>query len=621
MKHIIYVLAGAALLTASCTAYEDSLQPDQASVPVIATIGTETRTQIGDKGGNAYKVVWNSGDRIIISTGTSSKDKAIYTTSAEGSAAASFYPEENSNAIDFSKGAIAGYPVENMYLGAPDADKEIYFSIPEVQSYIPDSFDQGAMPMVSDVTDKAQLKFFNAAGVIRLALTTKLADIKVSSITITTSSTISGECGYIPKSRKVFFDDSMLSSSEVTLECGEGVDISQEAKAFHIVVPHQTYTDMYIRVTTTDDLQQTFSLKPGKEIAIGRSSISTLPLEIKALTPIGKPKITASVKSVTFESIRIEVNMENVSSYYCGFQTKLSYLNDLESGYILESLPYKTPYTTPLSYSGSVTSFQADFSDILIEPGQSYVLWFVPQKSGGSYTKEDIVYVETMTKAYTAGGTKEVYYSNLKTDKTSISVQLSSPGAGHIYCQLLSTEQISRYSSEDELIRLLLEPGGKSTVFDKDSDLFERKFLKPGANMTLIALAIDRAGKYGPLFMEEFYTQPIPYNSIKVSIDKDPESLRKSSVITWTADSDDVTEYRYILRDTENHLWKNTLEASVQTAQEKMYLDPGLYYITHTETPQASVPGLTSGKEYIIIVVAADSEGNISLADSWTFTY
>lgn len=621
MKHIIYVLAGAALLTASCTAYEDSLQPDQASVPVIATIGTETRTQIGDKGGNAYKVVWNSGDRIIISTGTSSKDKAIYTTSAEGSAAASFYPEENSNAIDFSKGAIAGYPVENMYLGAPDADKEIYFSIPEVQSYIPDSFDQGAMPMVSDVTDKAQLKFFNAAGVIRLALTTKLADIKVSSITITTSSTISGECGYIPKSRKVFFDDSMLSSSEVTLECGEGVDISQEAKAFHIVVPHQTYTDMYIRVTTTDDLQQTFSLKPGKEITIGRSSISTLPLEIKALTPIGKPKITASVKSVTFESIRIEVNMENVSAYYCGFQTKLSYLNDLESGYILESLPYKTPYTTPLSYSGSVASFQTDFSDILIEPGQSYVLWFVPQKSGGSYTKEDIVYVETMTKAYTAGGTKEVYYSNLKTDKTSISVQLSSPGAGHIYCQLLSTEQISRYSSEDELIRLLLEPGGKSTVFDKDSDLFERKFLKPGVNMTLIALAIDRAGKYGPLFMEEFYTQPIPYNSIKVSIDKDPESLRKSSVITWTADSDDVAEFRYILRDTENHLWQNTLEASVQTAQEKMYLDPGLYYITHTETPQADVSGLTSGKEYIIIVVAADSEGNISLADSWTFTY
>lgn len=621
MKHIIYVLAGAALLTASCTAYEDNVQPDPAATPVIATIGAETRTQIGEKDGNAYKVVWNAGDRIIISTGTSSKDKAVYTTSAEGSPTASFYPEDNGSAIDFSKGAIAGYPVENMYLGAPDADKEIYFSIPEVQSYIPDSFDQGAMPMVSDVTDKAQLKFFNAAGVIRLALTTKLADIKVSSITITTSSTISGECGYIPKSRKVFFDDSMLSSSEVTLECGEGVDISQEAKAFHIVVPHQIYTDMYIRVTTTDDLQQTFSLKPGKEITIGRSSISTLPLEIKALTPIGKPKITASVKSVTFESIRIEVNMENVSAYYCGFQTKLSYLNDLESGYILESLPYKTPYTTPLSYSGSVTSFQADFSDILIEAGQSYVLWFVPQKSGGSYTKEDIVYVETMTKSYTAGGTKEVYYSNLKTDKTSISVQLSSPGAGHIYCQLLSTEQISRFSSENELIDMLLEPGGQSTVFDKESDIFERKFLKPGTGMTLVALAIDRSGKYGPLFMEEFYTQPIPYNSIKVSIDKNLESLRESSAISWTADSDEVTEYRYILRDTENHLWQNALEASVQTAQEKMYLDPGLYYITHTETPQASVSGLTSGKEYIIIVVAADSEGNISLADSWTFTY
>jgi hypothetical protein len=30
---------------------------------------------------------------------------------------------------------------------------------------------------------------------------------------------------------------------------------------------------------------------------------------------------------------------------------------------------------------------------------------------------------------------------------------------------------------------------------------------------------------------------------------------------------------------------------------------------------------MISGKEYIIVAVAADSEGNISVADSWTFTY
>lgn len=620
MKRFIqHILIGYALAAVSCSQNAEIEQPGQTSDPVVAVIGAETRTHIGDKDGNAYKVVWNAGDRIVISTGTSSKDKAVYSTSNHGTASASFYPEDNT--ADFSNGAIAGYPVENMYLSAPDEDKEVYFDIPSVQSYVPGSFDTKAMPMISGISYKPELNFFNAAGVMRFMLSTELPDIRISSISVISTIPISGECGYIPKSRKIFFDDSMLTSNEVKLECPEGIAISREGCPFHIVVPHQTYSDLTVKVMTTDGLQQTFTLKSGKEISIERSSIATIPLKVTSVSEVGRAKITASVKSVSFESIRIEVSMENVSSYYCGLQTKLSFMNDLESGYLLGSIPYATPYTGPVTYSGSITAFQSDFKDILIEPGQSYVLWFVPYKSDGIYTIDDMVYVETMTRSYTSGGTKEVRYSDVKTDYTSISMRLSSTGAGHIYSQLYSEEQFSQFGSENEIIRTLLAPGGKSTVFDSDSDIFERKFLKPGRSMILVALAIDRAGKYGPLFTEEFVTQHISYNSMKVAIDKNVDKVKESLEISWTVTGGAPAEYRYIIKEKDSYLWNNTLEGSVLTAQEKMYLDPGLYYISHTNEPKAVLSNMISGKEYIIVAVAADSEGNISVADSWTFTY
>lgn len=611
-------IAAVSLLAASCTVFNDSVINDiQNAEPVYASIGEDTRTIIGEKDGNAYKVEWETGDRILISTGISSSAKSVYITSESGTPSAAFLPEEGEASVDFSQGAIAGYPVENMYLGMPDSDKEVYFTIPDIQSHIPGSFDSGAMPMISDVTEKPELHFHNAAGVIRLRLSSEEQDIAISSITITSSASLSGECGYIPKSRKIFFDESMVSNNYVTLQCEEGAVLS-ENDAFHLVVPHQTYKDMIITVMTSDNRQQTFTMKSGKEISVGRSSIVTIPLVLDKLVQAGEPKVWIKVTGVTFEHIRVEVAMDNITSYYCGIQTKLAFNRDLESGELLESLPYKSPYTSPLSYSGNISHLQSELGDILIEPGQSYVIWFVPYKQSGIYTPEDIVYVETMTRSYSAGGTKEITYYNLKTDYTGISMMLQSAGASAIYCQLLTPEQMNMHISESDLIKMLLEPGGRSTVFDNDCDLFERKFLNPGTEMTLVALAIDRLGKYGPLFMEVFKTNQIPYNSLEINI---IENIEDSGSISWEVSGGDAAQYRYICRETDSYLWKNTLGASVLKAQETMFLDPGLYYINSVNTPSASLDAAVSGEEYIIIVTAVDEDGNISVADSWTFEY
>lgn len=615
--HITVLIA--AILPSACS----SLEEEQHAAPatVTASIGTETRTSIGAETGSGHKVVWSEGDRIIISTGTSSKSKATYIAADYGNATASFIPEDASKALDFTGGAIAGYPVENMYIGNPDENNELYFTIPSEQNYRKDSFDEGAMPMISELAYEPVLNFRNAAGVLRLNISAQQSNISIKDITVTTSEYISGECGYIPKTQKIFFDDTMLCNKQTSLVCGNGVKVSSAGVPFYIVVPHQTYSEMAICVTTTEGKQQTFRMKEGKEISVKRSTITTIPLALTEIEDTKDPKVNIKIESVTFNNIKFSFEVKNTTSYYCGFQTKLSFVRDMESNHILEYLPYATPYTSPLSYTGYISTFKSEMEDTLIEPGQSYVIWFIPYKKNGNYTADDIFYAETMTKSFSPGGSVKVTYRDLVIDKTSISMILSAPSSMYIYSLLLTEEEFAEYPTEAQRIDLLLEPGGRSRCFDSFEDLFVAKFLRPGARMVLLSIAIDKSGKYGPLLVEMFETEPIPYNGIKVSIDKDIEAARNTETLTWSTTGGEVVGYRYFLQSTSSYRWINTFLTDVSYVQETLYLDPGLYYLNSGTTPSASTKGFTKGTEYILVVCAADAEGNISKADSWTFTY
>lgn len=618
MKRLSYhiIALATAMLSASCSSLMEE-QVQQEPYTITASIGTETRTAIGPETETGHKVVWSEGDRIIISAGTSNSQKATYRTASHGSSTASFIAEDAAKVIDFKGGVIAGYPVENMYLGSPEAD--VYFTIPSEQNYVEGSFDEGAMPMISDVAYEPVLNFHNAAGVLRINLSTGLSDTSVEDITIISPEYISGECGYIPESESIFFDDTMASSKTVSLKCG-GVKLSSDATPFYIVVPHQTYKELSIRVTTTDGKQQTFRMKNGKEINVKRSTISTIPLVLSETSDATKPKISLKIESVTFDDIIISLDMKNVTSYYCGLQTKLAFTKDLESGYLLEILPYSTSYTTPYKYNGKISSFQTEMKDILIEAGQSYVIWFAAYREDGNYTEEDIVYVETMTKSFTSGGTIKVTYKDLTVDMTSISAILSAPSAKFIYSRLLPEEDLASYVTDAQKIGLLLEPGGRSTVFGSE-DILIGKFLRPGVTMVLLATAIDRNGKYGPLLEERIQTDPIPYNSLKVQINKDIDDLRSTSTIKWNVTNGEAAGYIIFFRETSNYYWTEVFNCSVEIVQEKMYLDSGLFYFNHTAVPSIQPGVLDTGHEYIAVVAAIDSSGNISQSDSWVFTY
>ena len=212
-------------------------------------------------------------------------------------------------------------------------------------------------------------------------------------------------------------------------------------------------------------------------------------------------------------------------------------------------------------------------------------------------------------------------YSILYIDKTRRSVTLTAPEALYIYATLVYEDMIAGYAGEEDIIRFLLDPDGMSNIYCAETELLERRFLHPGSTMYLLSVAVDKDGRYGSLLMEEMQTEPIPYNDLKVAINKNQDAVSSTSSVEWSVSNGKAAKYRYILTATNDYLWTDVLESSVIYAQENMYLSPGLYYMSSTSETSVSLSGLDKGQEYIIIVAAIDSKGEMSVTDSWIFNY
>ena len=624
MKRTILKLS-ALLLLSACTVAEEK-EPAAALHNIIKARIAETpvtKTLLSpDDESNMRKVLWSKGDRILLS---GSYDKIFYTED-DASSFASFYPEDGIDFMDLSTGVIAAYPAEGIYMSGPDAEKEIYLTIPNVQQYAEGSFADNTMPMVSDVAYDTELHFSNAAGVIRLLVSTEATNIKVSSISVHTNEVIASETGgdmcYIPADREYNLDpDYTYGVNTLRLDCAEGVKIGPEGTPFYIVVPHQTYTGMTITVNTIDGEKQMFTLKEGKEITVKRSGISTIPLKVNALT---RPEVSIEQINSTFQSIKVKIKMENVSSFYCGIAKKTVFEKEFESGSLVSEAQYNTLYTNASNsvlYEGSAFRFQKELSDILIEPGQSYVMWILPHKDSGEYTADDFVYSEISTQKLKAGGTIEVTYSNLVIDMTSISMDVSAKGASIMYAAMLDDETMAHFDTDEELIEYIIYPGGPAVIFDGSSETLVRKQLNPDSNMTVVILPVNIMGVYGQLFTETFRTEAIPYNDLTVEIEESIVTENGQDIIRWQTTDGEAASYRYIFKETGSYLWQNTLKGSTLRAQETMYLSPGLYYIEKTTGTSLTLNNCTRGTEYILVVTAVDKDGVSSISDSWTFVY
>lgn len=294
-KLFVIIIAICAGLFYSCdkenTALTETETSPQNRTVFTATTEPSTKTAL-EKDGDAYHVLWSSGDQIAITDAPSGwARRAVYSTTS------------NSTHADFTY--VSGdewtgssyytfYPADWWTSGAP--------AYPMTQNYVPGKISESPMAAYSTTTN---LQFRNIGGLVRINLKTTLAGQKIRKIYLFSEShCLSGPITNLyqlmtatePKAATI--DQNSPAQHPVILECGDdGVAIGSDPTPFYIAVPANTYTSFQVSVITTEGIKQDFKLNSDKSIVVGRSSITSITLTFTKTAEITDLSETATANT------------------------------------------------------------------------------------------------------------------------------------------------------------------------------------------------------------------------------------------------------------------------------------------------------------------------------------
>ena len=289
MKSRLFICLSAIIALTSC---QEELMPQQK--PVADRVPSEFHGTIEEMDATKTyldefnNVRWAIGDQITIFAGNTLAERYQVTDDSHGKTSADFDYIRSSS---FAGGSditnnIAFYPYSgdiDCAYGDSNSPVESYVLtgvvLPSVQEYAADSFGPGAAPMVAVTgsADEYGLKFRNICGGLKLQV---LGNDRIASVRLTGNG---GEvlCG--PAEIKAFVDYSVPSitmtgdDTEVTLDCGEGVQLNMdEATSFIISLPPMEFAEGFtVELTDVDGGKMTVSASVANTIT--RSSLLRMP--------------------------------------------------------------------------------------------------------------------------------------------------------------------------------------------------------------------------------------------------------------------------------------------------------------------------------------------------------
>ena len=248
------------------------------SVPESLTAGAElfetTKTSLSTD----RRILWGSGDQIIVwSYNTSGARYQVAASSVgEGLGYFSIVPPVPSAGSGLGA-VVAFYPYSSGLSCSASGSSYLVrgVNLPATQTYAADSFGPGALPMVT-VTTGDELVFSIVCGVLKLQLTgtATISSIEVKgnrSETLCGSATVTASDGAAPSITMTG------SGKTVTLDCGSGVPLNGTTPTvFDIVLPPLTMAGGFtVTVNSTDG--RTMTLVSQKSQTIKRAGILRMP--------------------------------------------------------------------------------------------------------------------------------------------------------------------------------------------------------------------------------------------------------------------------------------------------------------------------------------------------------
>lgn len=281
MKMRLVVAMATLVAFISCQKNEERLTSASDIGVLYATIedANTTRTTM-DENNN---ILWSEGDQIVAFMKSSYGHKYQVKPSFVGKSYADFSMVSSGNGSDLSAGNewehnVAYYPYSDVIECLKTGEHYVLgVALPSEQSYVPESFGNGAMAMVA-VSGDNNITFRNVLGGMKLQLR---GTQKVVSITLQgkNSEKLSGAAtvtAYIDETKPALTMASGASTS-VTLNCGSGVQLNEStATEFILALPPVLFSKGFT-VTVTDSDSKTYTVETDKANTVLRSSLLTMP--------------------------------------------------------------------------------------------------------------------------------------------------------------------------------------------------------------------------------------------------------------------------------------------------------------------------------------------------------
>ncbi len=278
-KNILSALAVCAVLFGCQKSYVQ--EPAQNGIVLRATIEDEASTKTEMDASNNIR--WSEGDQVVTfmknSLGLRYQIKDEYVGKTYGY----FSQVSSGSSSDIGAGTewdhnVVYYP----YSDAVEAEKDgsnysLSVVLPSEQTYVPESFGNGAMAMVA-VSEDNNITFRNVLGGMKLQLK---GTQKVASITLQgkNSEKLSGAAtvtAYTDESKPAITMASDASTS-VVLDCGEGVQLNEStATEFILALPPVLFSNGFT-VTVADPEGYVQTIVTSKSNEVKRSSLLVMP--------------------------------------------------------------------------------------------------------------------------------------------------------------------------------------------------------------------------------------------------------------------------------------------------------------------------------------------------------
>ena len=327
---------------------------------------------------------------------------------------------------------------------------------------------------------------------------------------------------------------------------------------------------------------------------------------------------------VSFNDINITVNFKGVESFF-GYFAEASYgtptLQDIADQVNGEYLAYDEYHTVSWEnglYVGDPNSLVNGY--YTIEPGSDYYLWLVPRIEGKKeYTVNDVYFYEWSTNPLVSGGSLAVTAGEPTLDYKKITVPLTAEGAVYTYYSFVDPEMVSTIADKQEylLTKGTMRDGGNVSALIAN--------IAPAQTKTLLAMAVDKDGKYGEVFQKDYTSKEMEYAAAVVKAELQGKPAQ-TGVVKISCDAE-VDTYYYWYGSTEDYQWENSsyFGGSAESASAFIALTPDSYLldkVTAAELPAEGIEmeDLTVGSPSVFVVSAKLTTGEFTKATVVEFT-